>query len=74
MRKCWRKWSVLFARMPGSAGELKLSLEPRFASEADVLRIVVSGLGKIAVWRPHTLFTDLVFEIKRGDNVLALSR
>ena len=40
--------------------ELKLSLEPRFPSGNDVLR--VEGLAKS--FGDHTLFTDLDFEIK----------
>lgn len=45
--------------------ELKLSLEPRFPSGNDVLR--VEGLAKS--FGDHTLFTDLDFEIKRGERV-----
>ena len=45
--------------------ELKLSLEPRFPSGNDVLR--VEGLAKS--FGDHTLFTDLGFEIKRGERV-----
>ena len=45
--------------------ELKLSLEPRFPSGNDVLR--VEGLAKS--FGDHTLFTDLYFEIKRGERV-----
>ena len=45
--------------------ELKLSLEPRFPSGNDVLR--VEGLAKS--FGDHTLFTDLNFEIKRGERV-----
>lgn len=45
--------------------ELKLSLEPRFPSGNDVLR--VQGLAKS--FGDHTLFTDLDFEIKRGERV-----
>ena len=45
--------------------ELKLSLEPRFPSGNDVLR--VEGLEKS--FGDHTLFTDLDFEIKRGERV-----
>ena len=45
--------------------ELKLSLEPRFPSGNDVLR--VEGLAKL--FGDHTLFTDLDFEIKRGERV-----
>ena len=45
--------------------ELKLSLEPRFPSGNDVLRVV--GLAKS--FGDHTLFTDLDFEIKRGERV-----
>ena len=45
--------------------ELKLSLEPRFPSGNDVLR--VEGLAKSL--GDHTLFTDLDFEIKRGERV-----
>ena len=45
--------------------ELKLSLEPRFPSGNDVLR--VEGLAKS--FGGHTLFTDLDFEIKRGERV-----
>lgn len=45
--------------------ELKLSLEPRFPSGNDVL--TVGGLSKS--FGEHTLFTDLDFEIKRGERV-----
>ena len=45
--------------------ELKISLEPRFPSGNDVLR--VEGLAKS--FGDHTLFTDLDFEIKRGERV-----
>ncbi len=45
--------------------ELKLSLEPRFPSGNDVL--CVEGLAKS--FGDHTLFTDLDFEIKRGERV-----
>lgn len=45
--------------------ELKLSLEPRFPSGNDVLR--VEGLAKS--FGDHTLFTGLDFEIKRGERV-----
>lgn len=45
--------------------ELKLSLEPRFPSGNDVL--TVEGLSKS--FGEHTLFTDLDFEIKRGERV-----
>ena len=45
--------------------ELKLSLEPRFPSGNDVLR--VEGIAKS--FGDHTLFTDLDFEIKRGERV-----
>ena len=45
--------------------ELKLFLEPRFPSGNDVLR--VEGLAKS--FGDHTLFTDLDFEIKRGERV-----
>ena len=45
--------------------ELKLSLEPRFPSGNDVLR--VEGLAKS--FGDHTLFTNLDFEIKRGERV-----
>ena len=45
--------------------ELKLSLEPRFPSGNDVLR--VEGLAKS--FGDHTLFTDLDLEIKRGERV-----
>ena len=45
--------------------DLKLSLEPRFPSGNDVLR--VEGLAKS--FGDHTLFTDLDFEIKRGERV-----
>ena len=45
--------------------ELKLSLEPRFPSGNDVLR--VESLAKS--FGDHTLFTDLDFEIKRGERV-----
>ena len=45
--------------------ELKLSLEPRFPSGNDVLR--VEGLAKS--FGDHTLFTDLDFGIKRGERV-----
>ena len=45
--------------------ELKLSLEPRFPSGNDVLR--VEGLAKS--FGDHTLFTYLDFEIKRGERV-----
>ena len=45
--------------------ELKLSLEPRFPSGNDVLR--VEGLAKS--FGDHTLFMDLDFEIKRGERV-----
>ena len=45
--------------------ELKLSLEPKFPSGNDVLR--VEGLAKS--FGDHTLFTDLDFEIKRGERV-----
>ena len=45
--------------------ELKLSLEQRFPSGNDVLR--VEGLAKS--FGDHTLFTDLDFEIKRGERV-----
>ena len=45
--------------------ELKLSLEPRFPSGNDVLR--VEGLAKS--FGDHTIFTDLDFEIKRGERV-----
>ena len=45
--------------------ELKLSLEPRFPSGNDVLRL--EGLAKS--FGDHTLFTDLDFEIKRGERV-----
>ena len=45
--------------------ELKLSLEPRFPSGNDVLR--VEGLAKS--FGDYTLFTDLDFEIKRGERV-----
>ena len=45
--------------------ELKLSLEPRFPSGNDVLR--VEGLAKS--FGDHSLFHDLNFEIKRGERV-----
>ena len=45
--------------------ELKLSLEPRFPSGNDVLRI--EGLAKS--FGDHSLFHDLNFEIKRGERV-----
>ena len=45
--------------------ELKLSQEPRFPSGNDVL--TVEGLSKS--FGEHTLFTDLDFEIKRGERV-----
>lgn len=45
--------------------ELKLSLEPRFPSGNDVL--TVEGLSKS--FGEHTLFTDLDFDIKRGERV-----
>ena len=50
--------------------ELKLSLEPRFPSGNDVLR--VEGLAKS--FGDHTLFTDLDFEIKRGERVALIGK
>ena len=45
--------------------QMRISLEPRFISGNDVL--TVEGLSK--AFPPQTLFTDLDFEIKRGERV-----
>ena len=62
--KMLEKMEVL-DRQDTEVQELKLSLEPRFPSGNDVLR--VEGLAKS--FGDHTLFTDLDFEIKRGERV-----
>lgn len=64
LEKMLEKMEVL-DRPDTEVQELKLSLEPRFPSGNDVLR--VEGLAKS--FGDHTLFTDLDFEIKRGERV-----